>query len=79
MIDLSRFDQAIARMTSEEMRLAQHNAEDLSARGLLRGLRRLRQKMPLSDAMLEYIDLMEERYGRELDERDARRALEDYD
>ena len=79
MIDLSRFDQAIARLTSEEMRLAQHNAEDLSARGLLRGLRRLRQEeMPLSDAMLEYIDLMEERYGRELDERDARRA-QDYD
>ena len=74
-----RLDQALARLTFEEMRLAQHSAESFSARGLLRGLRRLRHDMALSDAMLEYIGLMEERYGRELDKRDVKRALEDYD
>jgi hypothetical protein len=70
------FKEVLARLTPEELRLSMDNSESFSMRGMLRGLRRLRGERPLSEAMLEYI---EARYGRELDERDAMRALDDYD
>jgi len=73
------FKEVLARLTPEELRLSMDNSESFSMRGMLRGLRRLRGERPLSEAMLEYIEALEARYGRELDERDAMRALDDYD
>ena len=73
------FKEVLARLTPEELRLSMDNSESFSMRGMLCGLRRLRGERPLSEAMLEYIEALEARYGRELDERNAMRALKDYD
>ena len=73
------FKEVLARLTPEELRLSMDNTESFSMRGMLRGLRRLRGERPLSEALLVYIEALEARYGRELDERDAMHALEDYD
>ena len=73
------FKEVLARLTPEELRLSMDNSESFSMRGMLCGLRRLRGERPLSEALLVYIEALEARYGRELDERDAMHALEDYD